>query len=49
MLHLGLIVFVKSKVEVSIYFVTKVFSFILNKTVNRMTDLDAFDLQEIAI
>ena len=50
---IGLTVYVKLKVKVSIYFVTSMFSFILNtvstkllhKNENRRIGFDAFDLQ----
>ena len=55
MLHLGVIICTKLKVKISVYFVTNIFSFILNiiltkpkhKTENRKIDFDAFYLREI--
>ena len=55
MLHLEVIIYTKLTVKVSVYFVTSMFSFILNivskkpkhKNDNRKIDFDTFYLQEI--
>ena len=55
MLHLRVIICAKLKVKVFVYFMTSMFSFILNivstkpkqKMKNRKIDFDAFYLQEI--
>ena len=55
MLYLGVIICAKLKVKIFVYFVTSMFSFILNivsiklkhKNENRNIDIDAFYLQEI--
>ena len=55
MLHLGVMIWAQLKVKVSVYFVTSMFSFILNivstkqkhKKYNRNIDSVAFYLQEI--
>ena len=55
MVLLGVLICAKLKVKISVYFVTSMFSFILNivstklkhKNENRKIDFDAFYLQEI--